>query len=62
MEKHNLNFILTDDQNTADKLMAAGFQLAQTIGDTWLFINDQTKMMFAEGENLRLTYTNKLMF
>ena len=59
-----MNFILTEDKPTADALYKAGFQIVQTVGDSWWFLNDKRKMAFADGGNSTLifAYTNKMMF
>ena len=56
------NFILTDDKTTADKLVKLGFQVIQMMGRSWLFLNDNSKLMYAQDENLKYTFTNKMMF
>ena len=56
------NFILTDDKTTADKLVKLGFQVVQMMGKSWLFLNDNSKLMYAQDENLKYTFTNKMMF
>lgn len=56
------NFILTDDKTTADKLVKLGFQVVQMMGRSWLFLNDNSKLMYAQDENLKYTFTNKMMF
>lgn len=66
MDKDNqMNFIITENKDTADELQKLGFQIVQTIGDSWLFLNDKKKMMFADiknNKNLVFAYTNKMMF
>ena len=57
-----MNFIITEDKATIDELLNMGFQNVQQIGNAWLFLNDNNKMMFAEGKDLKFTYTNKMMF
>lgn len=58
-----MNFLLTEDLATADALSKAGFQLVQTVGNSWLFLNDNKKMVFANTDNkLVFTYTNMMMF
>lgn len=58
-----MNFVLTEDLATADALSKAGFQLVQTVGNSWLFLNDNKKMVFANTDNkLVFTYTNMMMF
>ena len=58
------NFIITDSFETANALMDAGFQIIQTMENSYLFLNDPTKkMVFSEdGKKLQFTYTHKLMF
>lgn len=56
------NFIVTNDRETADKLVEAGFQMVQFTESSWTFLNDNTKFMFAENEGLKFAYTNKIMF
>lgn len=57
-----MNFILTESEDTARELQRLGFQIVQTVGDSWLFLNDNKKIMFADGKDLKFTYTNKMMF
>ena len=56
------NFIVTNDRETADKLVEAGFQMVQFTESSWTFLNDNTKFMFADNECLKFAYTNKIMF
>lgn len=66
MDNHsNSNFILTEDEATKNALVDAGFQLVQAVGGSWLFLNDNKKMTFANienSENFMFAYTNKMMF
>ena len=57
-----MNFILTESEDTARELQRLGFQIVQTVGDSWLFLNDNKKIMFTDGKDLKFTYTNKMMF
>lgn len=57
-----MNFVMTKDEETANALLKAGFQIIQAVGDSWVFMNDNKKMMFTKDKNLKLTYTNKLLF
>ena len=60
-----MNFVITEDKATADAFKKAGFQIVQTVGNAWLFLNDKKKMMFTntnKDTNLVFTYTNKMMF
>ena len=60
-----MNFIITEDELTKNALVKAGFQIVQTIGNSWLFLNDNNKLLFACAENkepLAFAYTNKMMF
>lgn len=61
---NQMNFILTEDKSTADALYKAGFQIVQTVGDSWLFLNDKKRMAFADNgdKSLIFAYTNKMMF
>lgn len=59
------NFILTEDEITKNALVNAGFQLVQAVGGSWLFLNDNNNIHFADvtnGESLMFAYTNKMMF
>ena len=56
------NFIITDSFETANALMDKGLQIIQTMGNSYLFLNDPQKMVFSEDEKLQFAYTNKLMF
>lgn len=62
MEKNNqMNFIITEDKDTADELLKLGFQAVINTGDSWLFLNDNNKLMFAGDKNLKYTFTNTMM-
>lgn len=63
MDKQS-NFIVTDSEEDARKLIHYGLQIVQATGGYWLFLNDQKKMMFAnkQDENLKFVYTNKMLF
>ena len=55
------NFIVTTDQQTANKLIADGFQLVSQVGNTYTFKN-QTSVNFSlnDAEKKKIAYTNIL--
>lgn len=55
MEKKN--FISTRDSETANKLIACGFQLIQKSDGLYVFINDTNKTVFSGAD---ISFTNKL--
>ena len=51
------NFIKTTDKETADKLLACGFQLISQVGNTYTFLNQPPKNFnfdTVENENMEL--------
>ena len=61
---NQMNFLITEDIATKEVFEKAGLQLIQKVGNSWLFLNDNNKLLFAcEGETpLTFAYTNKMMF
>jgi hypothetical protein len=61
---NQMNFLITEDEVTKEVFVKAGFQIVQTVGNSWLFLNDNDKLFFAcEGDvPLQFAYTNKMMF
>lgn len=59
-----MNFVITEDKATADVFIKMGFELVQTVGNSWLFLNDNNKLLFActEDTPLVFAYTNRMMF
>ena len=58
--KQNMNFIITTDSETADKLRYAGFiELTQQDNGKFCFINDGKKLTF-DVEKYDAVYTNLL--
>ena len=58
-----MNFVITEDSSTKEALEKAGFQLVQAVGNAWLFLNDNKKMVFADADKkLVYAYTNMMMF
>ena len=55
------NFIKTTDKETADKLLACGFQLISQVGNTYTFMNQVPQHFnFDEVDKSKLAYTNIL--
>jgi hypothetical protein len=60
MEKPNMNFIVTTNRETADKLRYANFtELTQQDDGKFCFINDGKKLNF-DAEKYDAVYTNLL--
>lgn len=57
-----MNFVITEDEATVEALTKAGLQLVQRVGNAWLFLNDNKKMIFDDGTKLVFSYTNRMMF
>ena len=54
-------FIKTADMETAEHLMAAGFQLVSQSGHTYTFLNQLPQnFSFAESDKAKVAYTNLL--
>ena len=55
------NFITTTDEETADKLISAGFQLVATSGNVYTFLNQLPRnFTFDEVDKKKMAYTNIL--
>lgn len=55
----NKNFIKVTDKETAEKLIALGFQLLQKDNTAWTFLNDTTKPLNFSAED-KVAFTNVL--
>ena len=54
-------FILTRDESTAEKFIAAGFKLVNNFAGSWTFLNVAPKnFSFAEIDKTAYSYTNIL--
>lgn len=54
-------FIITKNKNTANQLLASGFQLASKNGDLWIFVNSVPKnFSFDEIDKGTFSYSNIL--
>ena len=54
-------FIITQDKQTSDALLAHGFQLVSNIGKTYTFLNEPPKNFnFANFDKKKITYTSIL--
>lgn len=61
MEKQKKNFIKTTDTDTANKLLAHGFQLISHIGSVYTFLNELPKdFKFESIDAKKIVYDNKL--
>lgn len=49
-----MKFIMTQDEETANKLNSLGFTLVQKQGNIWTFLNDE-KLHYSKDENMVLT-------
>lgn len=56
------NFIKTIDKDTADKLIAAGFQLISNESGTYTFLNQVVNFNFENVDIKKMVYTNTLNF
>lgn len=59
---NNKKFILTNDYNTANKLIENGLKIVGKSGDVYMFVNDSDKILKFDDNNLKFSFTNKLMF
>ena len=55
-------FILTNDYDTANKLIETGLKIIGKSGDVYMFVNDSNKILKFDDDNLKFSFTNKLMF
>jgi hypothetical protein len=56
-----LNFIMTTDKETADKLISAGFQLVSQNSSNYTFLNQlPNNFNFQEVDKTKMAYTNML--
>lgn len=54
-------FIMTMDESTANKFMAAGFKLISHVGNSYTFLNQfPTNFNFEQFDKTKFTYTNML--
>lgn len=54
-------FIITKDEDTANKLLSCGFQLVSNIAGVWTFMNAApTNFSFAEIDKKLYSYSNNL--
>lgn len=51
-------FVKTTDPSTADKLIKAGFPLADKSGNVWTFINNAPRMIFDADTENKIVKTN----
>ena len=56
----NKKFILTNDYNTANKLIENGLKIVCKSGDVYMFVNDSNKILKFDDNNLKFSFTNKL--
>ena len=59
---NNKKFILTNDYDTANKLIENGLKIIGKSGDVYMFVNDSNKILKFDDDNLKFSFTNKLMF
>ena len=59
---NNKKFILTNDYVTANKLIENGLKIVGKSGDVYMFVNDSNKILKFNDDNLKFSFTNKLMF
>lgn len=59
---NNKKFILTNDYNTANKLIENGLKIVGKSGDVYMFVNDSDKILKFDDNSLKFSFTNKLMF
>ena len=59
---NNKKFILTNDYGTANKLIENGLKIIGKSGDVYMFVNDSNKILKFNDDNLKFSFTNKLMF
>ena len=61
MSQSKLNFIMTVDENTAKKLIAAGFKILSHNGEAYTFLNQHPKNFnFEQFDKTKFAYTNML--
>ena len=57
----NKKFIIVQDESTANKLVASGFQIVSKINNTYTFMNQVPQhFSFDEVDKSKLAYTNIL--
>ena len=57
----NKKFIITQDQQTANKMIVSGFHLVSNVNGTYTFVNEPSKhFIFEESEKKLVCYTNIL--
>lgn len=57
----NKKFIITQNQKTANKMIANGFHLVSNVNGTYTFVNEPSKhLVFDEDEKKQVCYTNIL--
>lgn len=54
------NFIITQDKETANKLISEGFRLIAEINNTYTFENKPNTMVFDNIDRTKLAFTNIL--
>lgn len=60
---NNKKFIIVQDKDVANQLIANGFNLVSNIGSTYTFVNIVPKHFSFEGIDVKkLVYTNTLIF
>ena len=59
---NNKKFILTNDYDTVNKLIENGLKIIGKSGDVYMFVNDSNKILKFNDDNLKFSFTNKLMF
>ena len=57
----NKKFIITQNQKTANKMIANGFHLVSNVNGTYTFVNEPSKhFTFDEDDKKQVCYTNIL--
>ena len=56
------NFIVTNDDRTRDVLIANGFTEVNDNSGCYVFVNEPKKFNKFSDENLKISFTNRLMF
>lgn len=60
---NNAKFIVVQDENTAHKLIAAGFKIVSQVNGTYTFMNEIPRQFkFDNIDVKKLAYTNMLVF
>ena len=60
---NNAKFIIVQDKDTANQLIASGFNLVSSMGGTYTFMNTIPKHFSFENIDIKkLVYTNTLVF